>query len=595
MSDQTIEASPADSDANYLLSEKNYMYKEYLDELKYFIMSEKFDPEQNLTAPRFEYMSFVIKNMMLIPYDNEKLFQAFGSRNVPQTAFTDFQNIWVHVDFLEAIIKADQAENKMGACYLILHEASHNAFSHNLRLKEFPHQVANWGEDMMINLGLNEKYGTEVPACSVLNCGVGFLPEDITTYGQMSDYDIVASKMKELQEQLDEMMKNGQPQPGGKPGQKGQPGDGSGEGEPGDGSGQPGKGQGQPGKGKPGQSGGGGGPTIQDLIDALQGDQSGQGGHTNGDVQDLVDALNEAGLGDYVDSLELPKNEDEAKSRDEKISGQLISSIQEADQHYRENGLREPGGHMNDYMRTMIKEIKQPKASWKMRLTKAIHGVGQARKYTPDTPHNIYYVDAKPLGVGNQIYTGSMMPAKKSGVALVGIDTSGSMSVDNIGDALGAVFELASGNKMRGDTPTILVYNMDTILRGEPMVVTKENWKQVLGDYKAGRKGVDGRGGTDLANGINGIIAAEATKKAVKRFGKVKAVICITDLGDRAPQREDFPNTVPTNMTYLAVPGTYSDAFAAKVKNYAQVINMGAKKLNIDLEKTTVKKNGMSF
>lgn len=557
MSEQQATQDNAE-DGNYLLSERNYVYMEYLNEMKQFIMSEKYDSDTKVTTPRFDFLSFIAKDMLIIPYDNQSLTERFKARNIPQTAFTDFENIWIHVDFLKEIIEADEKEQKDGVLFLILHEIEHNALQHNVRLREFPHKLANWAEDMMMNINIQENYHSVKPS-TPLFCGIGFTQEEKEQYTGMSDYDIAASKMKELMEEMEKQKGNG-------------PGSGQGQGQ---GNGEsPSQGQ-----------GGGGSPTLEDLLDDLKPEGNGSGDHLNDDVQDIIDALNEAGLGDYVDSLGLPKDEEAAKARNERIQGKLIKSIQDGERHYRENGLRIPGGHFNDYMREKINKLKQPKALWRMQLTKNVYGTGRGYRYTNDVPNNIYYVDAKPLGVTNQIYTGSRMPATKTGLALILIDSSGSMSNKNLGEAMGAVFELVSGARGRGDVPAVLVAFMDTTMRGEPFEVNRDNWKKVMADFESGKKGVDGRGGTDLAHDMAVALECPMVKRAIKKYGKIKTLTVITDLGDSPPQLEDFPKGLPANVTFLAVPGTYNDSFAKGVRKYAQVIDMGQPALNIDLSK----------
>lgn len=549
----TIKPEEIPDDEPYLLGDDGLDWQDFLDQVKIFLMSESYDDNLKMQLPRFEYASFFARSLPFVAYDNSRFIGVLKQNNLPNTAFTDGVNCFFNVEFLRKIHEADKAEQKEGIVFLALHEVWHNMLNHFVRLQDFPHHIANRAEDMYINTNLQRHYPAAAPS-TVLECGIGFKNGDIEKYSDMSEDDIARLMM-------DDPQYNQPPQPAFP-----QPGKGSGE-----------KGSGAPSKGGEGE---GGGDPAGDFDE----------NHLI-DPRDLADALNQAGLGHAVEDLGIPTTAEALEARNKEIQQTLISTIQEANQVYRERGLARPGGHMNQYMMEVLDKLAAPKVNWKSTLRKLILGGGMRFQHTDDYPSDALFYDHRQMGMSQPLYIGTRLPAKAKGVIAVFIDTSGSMGSKELHASLSETFGLIRAGKRSTGMPEVVVQWVDTTTRGEPIVLTEKNWRKVLKEFEEGKRGALGRGGTNFTNGINEGLGSETLKRAVEKYGELKSLIYFSDLGDAPPKREDLAKNLPKNVHFMACPGTYNDKFAAAVSDFAKTVNMG-ERMTVDLDKTTAASMG---
>ena len=232
----------------------------------------------------------------------------------------------------------------------------------------------------------------------------------------------------------------------------------------------------------------------------------------------------------------------------------------------------------------IIQNLKKPKVAWKVTFNKLLIGGGMGRGFTDDYPNDAFFFDPAMMGLPSRPYMGTMVPAKAKGCIVIGIDSSGSMGNDDLGESLGWVFDLIKKSKTNSAIPEVLLFWMDTTMRGSAIKIDEKNYQQILRDFELGKKGAMGRGGTNLENDINQVLNSEEVKKAKQKYGQIKSFICMTDLGDSCPKAKNLPKDIPKSFWYFAVSGTYRDEFAKGVSSYAKVINMGGNNISVDLD-----------
>ena len=306
---------------------------------------------------------------------------------------------------------------------------------------------------------------------------------------------------------------------------------------------------------------------------------------------ELAEIFNAAGLGHIVKILDLPVdangNIDQAKMK--KQADAQVNNAHNAHTHM-ENlrqaaGGRLPGAHSQDYAKQTLGKLSQPKISWRTSVKQMIVGNGMKVATSFDHPGDAYMIDPSTMGISNRLYIGARIPAKPNGFTLALMDTSGSMTCDNtwMNESASEVLGLVSANKnMASD---VVFLQIDTVIRGAPMIITPSNVDQLLKDAFEAR----GLGGTSLTTGIQMAMNSPEVLKRLKAGQKMNGLLYFTDLGDSPPKREDLPKNLPKKVLYMAVPGTYNDAFAEGVSDYATVVSMG-ERMTVDLtgDKPTV-------
>lgn len=519
---------------NYDLPE-NLDLADQIDDLRRWIGGDKM--EGSFTVPRFGLLSLKLRNTPMYCYDHPALMK------LSKTAFTDGVHIFIAADFLKQLNKEEELSKggEEGAAPLILHELMHMLMNHTRRLQQFPKDIANEAEDFSINAKLQIGFPEIKWVTSLREVGLSFKSGDVERYAKLAEETIA-------RELMEKKSKNGQGQ--------GQ-GQGKGQGQ-GQGQGQ-GKGQGQQGQGGQQQKGQGDGQGGQDQGDGQ--DDVGQN-HTV-PLEDLINALEEAGLQDVLDKLELPQSDDVEKigKIEQQVRLKDIEAIQKAAGQKAKMGGKYPGAHIVDAAQEMVKGFTEGKLEWKLGLKNFMFGEGMRFRYSEMEAGDLYYVDPADMNLTTEIFVGQELPHKPEEVVLCMIDTSGSVDQNQIKAFLSEIFGLKRENAGNGDTASeVLVLYADTTLRGDILEITEEN----ADEFFRNGVGVAGRGGTDLANDLR-----QAMKLPILEERKVASVVFFTDLCDTPPKKSDFPSNLP--LCFVTLPSTMSEEFARAVKDFARV------------------------
>lgn len=551
-----------------LLSQENGYLQDRINQTIPFCVGEV--TRDGFMVPRYGVLSLMLGKMPVYVYDNEEFTNYIGCR----TGFTDFIHIWLHADFIRDCFNEDDKKGTDNDIFLLLHEVSHALLNHHQRAMEFDARSRNIGFDKFINAMLQKDYCGQsgLVAGEVLRIGVGF-EDGYERYLEMSEEQIVREVFREQQNNPPPPSKGGGQGPNTQGQQGGQQPTGNAPRLPGmnkpNAAGQQPNGT-QPGQGQPGQDGQQG----QQPGDQGSGQGSGQG--LNGqddnhipDLNKLREALEAAGLGHVIEIVDIPRDAESAakamEEQDLKIGGE-ISKVRDMVK----NGAPVPGAHVNAVAFERYKEFHKPKVTFKGTVAKMVYGNGMKSAPTNDVPSKL--VPAYRMA-GQRIYMGTRVPVKPDGVLLCLLDTSGSMSGEEIHKSLSEIVGVVSRNP--STAPTVLVGFADTRLRGELLELNKKTLPGIV------KKGIDamGRGGTDLHHCIDDAYEHPKVKEAIAK-GKLMGTIYFSDLGDRVPQMKH-----PKPFVYMATPGTYNDHFANEAKRWgAETFSMG-EKMEVNLSK----------
>lgn len=546
-----------------LLSAENVSYQIELENMMSMVVSE---PRiGSFGVPKFGMYSLLARTIPVFAYDHPDLI-----RKVP-TAFTEGKNIFISVPFMNEIMESELAfsgdpdkpiaktpsTGKNGLVFLTLHEIAHNMFRHLSRMTEMDFRTRLIAQDLSINTRLlrdfvfNPDKSKNIlhPLPEALAIGYGFEKGDIEKYSGRSEEDIGRELLEEMKEQ--DSKKNGQ-----------------------SGGGQ----------------GGGNGQSSSGSEPSNDAAQQGMGTEHLMTPEDFAKLLKEAGLGHIIEKLNLPVNPDgtlnEQKAND-LLQKQMIdltnavSKMEDIKRNIGEN--RTPGGHSNDCAKQLLDKINKPKVSWKNELKALTAGeAGQRLASTFNHPSDAYFIDPANMGMPNRLYLDAKVPAKPNMFNLVLLDTSGSMGESDLRESVSEVFGLV--DSANATAPDLLFLQIDTVVRGEPVEITKKNVDSLISRAVE----IYGRGGTSLTEGINMALNSPAVVRKIKSGQKLQSLIYFTDLGDTPPKKEDLSTRLPKKVVYMATPGNYNDFFANAVSDYAKTISMG-EKMEVDLSQEEVK------
>lgn len=575
--ENNVEHTASASQQKTLLSEENIDYQIELDDLKTYLVSE---PNfKGVNMPRFGMFSIFGRSVPMYAYDHPALLEKFN------TAFTDGQNIFYSVPFMEEIL-ADERGGRNGMLFLTLHEIGHIMFRHFYRLSQYPHHIANRAQDMSMNTRMlrdfvhnpDEKMNSLSPMSEVLSKGIGFQSGDIEKYAHRSEEDIAREMMEEYENQKQQLKDALQKM------KSGQSGGGGGQGTP-----MPG-GQGDPGDPQDGDSEeNGNGDPKTDGSDPS--DKQGMGTDHLLSPEDFADILNEAGLGHVIDILKIPVDKDGnldeaalAKQNERQITNAHNAHTQMTSLR-QQTGGHAPGGHCESYLGETLGKLNKPKIQWKLATKEAIIGSGMRMVNTMDHPGDAYFIDPAQMGLAKPLYIGARVPGKSTGFTIALLDTSGSMNKEWMKESASEVLGIVANNKHLA--PDVVFMQIDTVVRGGAQVITPQNVDQILKESFVAK----GRGGTSLTQGIVMAMESPEVKKRLAKKEKINSLIYFTDLGDAPPQRKDLPDNLPKKVIYMAAPGTYNDHFAKGVSDYATVVSMG-ERMEVDLTGEKVTLNG---
>lgn len=566
MSGVVKEEKNVEGQETYLCSDENDDMADEIRDVMQFILGTKL--ENGIPIPRYGLLSLEAAITPVYVYDHPAFLK------VTNTAFTDGVHVFVYAGFLRKLVEEEEESKgtEYGAEPLILHELMHKLLGHTHRLMQFPKDIANKAEDLVINSKLQLSFPQMKWTKTISELGLGFKPSEAEKYATMAEETIARQLMadedkKKQQQQQQQGNKGqqgqqqkgqqqgnqqGQQQGGQQPGQQqgqgqGQPQDGQGGGQPQNGQGQQGNQQGQQ------QPGGQGGEEWSDM-------------HTI-PLEELIRICEENGLQNILDKLELPNSdqiEDIAKI-EENVQMKQIENIQKAAAQKNALGGKYPGAHIVDAAAERIKGLTEGKLDWKLGLKEWILGQGMKFRNSDEEPDLLYYVDGDEMGLDNEIYIGSPLPHAPEEVVLCLIDTSGSMDQKILKQCLSEVLTLKKGVSGVSDTASeVILLSADTVLRGEPIIIDENNVDQLMAD------GVNifGRGGTDLGRSLKA-----ALKLPLLKDKKISSVLYFTDLCDTPPVQADFQEAIDKGiqLAFVTTPHTYSEEFAKAVKGFARV------------------------
>ena len=510
-----------------------------------------------LDMPRFGVLTLISRQTPMYVYGHPALSK------LCKTAFTDGVHVFIHQDFYEKLL-ADVRESRgaeQGIEPLILHELMHKMFNHVGRLRQFPKQLANKAADLSINTKLRSAFPEIEWSKSLRETGLGFKVGDIEKYLPMSEESIARELLnEEIKEQ-----------------QQKQNGQGQGQGQGGQGKGKPQKGKGQPQGGQGGQGGDQQGDQEEDQ------DFGGDGDEHLIDLKDVIETLEEAGLEDAKALMNLPDSDDveEIGRVQEEAEEHQHEAMQQAAAQSRQCDGKYPGQHIVDAAEEYLKGFGKGKLSWKLALRELILGDGMKFRGSFEVPSDIAYVQEVEEELGTPLYLPVELAHKSEEAVLVLIDTSGSVSQDDLRAFLTEVFELKTATENMGDNASeVYVISADTVMRGEVVEINDDNVDELMS------QGVKmfGRGGTDLGHSLKTAMQLPLLKEK-----NIKSVIYCTDLYDTPPRYADLGVPDGTNIVYVAAPSTHSphiEEFARAVESYARVVPI-REGLEVDLEDTT--------
>lgn len=511
---------------------------------------------ETMTVPRYGVLSLLAQNTPIHLYDHPAL------KKVTNTAFTDGIHVFIDADFMRDLVKQEEESNtsQSGIIFLILHELMHKLYMHVDRLKQFPHDIANIAEDMVINGKIIKSFPTVQPVDLLTKIGFGMKASEADKYYNMAE-EIVAEQLmlKRRKEEQEEQKKQQQQQ-------------------------QQGCGQGQSGGGSQGQESQGGGQGQSD------GGEDGEKEYSpihHITPEDLIDILSENGLEGTLEALNMPTSlDDEDAIAEKKDRNQLniTDAVQNAMEQAMSCGGKYPGQHIAEEAMEIIGSLQEGKISWKLAIRREIGGEGQKMRDSDDEAHIIWHFDKKLMGV-EPWYMGAPIPHAPDETVLCLVDSSGSTSGGNMRqEFMQEVLNLKNGLSANSDyARKVILFSADTVLRGEPIEITAAN----LEKFRKNGVPLFGNGGTDFLSCLN-----QAVESPIMKKEKIKTVVYFTDCYDATPSRKDFEKYLNDGVKFLFIttPGTWNEQWNAGVADWAEVycIEEGTQ---INLEKEGIEKN----
>ena len=339
-------------------------------------------------------------------------------------------------------------------------------------------------------------------------------------------------------------------------------------------------------------------PNLDQMLGTtakLRGNGNGQSPLQNGNpdaipLDELIRRLREANRDDLIEEMGLPKPEDKdynerLKNLRDRTENMIKQSISQANSIKERNGGDLPVSHINDEAQAYVDVELKKKLDWKFFLRKKIFGDGPRTTRDHEMPDIMYFNDDLTEELGQPYYEESIISYKNTDAILVLVDTSDSMSFDNaLVDSISEVFALqASSNRKYSASKVVLLW-ADTVIRGEPIVITKENYKSFILDNKVK---VNGLGGTDIIGSIHEALNNEKIKKDVLGELKVKDVVVFSDLEFYYDAKGlKIPNGISVSMIAPECVSPKLVDEAQKAMPWANVFHIGHDR-TVDLRKAT--------
>lgn len=337
-----------------------------------------------------------------------------------------------------------------------------------------------------------------------------------------------------------------------------------------------GQGQGGPG----GQSPGGqGSPSLEEALKEVMkemGEDYESGSHVIS-AEQLKAVLEKAGISEEeIKALGLPDGEAQQKESDAKATNIVDSAAHDAQTKDRSASLGQGKGNLPGFFKERITQKNQGLLDYKGELKSMLDFVvGQTAKLTIDvsSPTIEYFLDHEDVGLSMPVWEEDRMPSKSTGVVMVLIDTSGSVSDDLLAQFTSDIIKMSQYLNERGGK--VVVCSADTDLKFEDIVeITEDN----IADIIANGLPIAGRGGTDFKQSL--ISAGQLIDTVYKSSNmnekkeEVAALIYLTDGEDRPPSRLPHPS-LPSVIHYV-VPKSQVSRLDAAVSGYAKVLPLEA-------------------
>lgn len=529
------------------------------------------------TVPRFGVLSLVAMNTPIYVYDHP----AF--KEVTNTAFTDGNAVFIDADFMRKMVEQeyDTDGRESGVMFVLLHELMHKMLYHVDRMRNFPRDIANKAQDLVINGKLVKGFPSVRPIKMLMEMSFGVKSEEAEKYYSMAE-EVVAEMLL-----VQERKKKAQQQAGGSGNDQSSGGSKGGSGSQGssksNSSGKQEKNSSGSGKKQGGGSGAGSGEGGEDKE---SGDEYDTTHHIT--PEELLDIIEREGLHDTVGkALDLPRRDDaDGLARiKERSKMNTIDAIQTALSQSSQCGGEYPGAHIAESAAEVIGGLDKGKMTWKLGITKHVMGSGQKMRHTDNEVAMPWHFTKEDTGL-DPWYEGTLIPHAPDETVVALVDTSGStgggtMRRDFLNELLGLKKRTTSG---LGDTARkVIMFSADTVLRGEPLVITEGNVESLRHDGVP----IFGNGGTDFKRCLDEVLALPMMRKE-----KVKSVIYFTDCCDHPPSREDFEVHLKKGIkiVFVTTPDMWNEKWNADVGGWAEVYCI-EKGTVVDLESKTVNRD----
>lgn len=249
----------------------------------------------------------------------------------------------------------------------------------------------------------------------------------------------------------------------------------------------------------------------------------------------------------------------------EQVERAIEISLKEAEKERLIIGSGYAGGHVEDYINTVVRPNSIYKVNFQRRALDFLQGTGNDITSTLDEYGILTYVNPEDMGLPEDdgVYYPGHVQQKPEGAYFVIIDTSGSIWTDK--KRLGHLASLALGIRDNKDdmSPDVFIVGADTVVSGKPHFYDEE------GILEAIEKGIPlgGGGGTDYALPINQT-CAWCKENDVKPLG----IIYLGDFEVRPPTREELPEDCPP-LLFGGMPHDVvrAETFVRGVEGYAEV------------------------
>jgi predicted metal-dependent peptidase len=275
-------------------------------------------------------------------------------------------------------------------------------------------------------------------------------------------------------------------------------------------------------------------------------------------MDEVIAGLKESGHADMIDDLKL-------KAYDPSALGRAIEqSMGDAQQEQQRIGQQYPGAHIEAHMNEVVKPSAEYTVAWYRRVKDFLMGTGPLMSRSIDEPGIITMIDPKDMGMTDDdyVYMAGLLPQAPDDVYVVMIDTSGSVDKSRLSKFISvAIAARASADDM---SPRIMIFNADTVIRGEPTDLDDD----ALADIAENGFAFGGRGGTCVIQPLNQLMAY-----ARENDIKIGGVLYCTDLGIFDMDQAKLPEDLPPLM-FLAIPEDYKAcaSFVKSVEGIAEVV-----------------------